>query len=228
MADNISQGLTKPNSYGAAIRNLLFFAVAIGTAYVVTVSIGVDGLRAAVESAGIWGVLAVVILKATTIIVVPLGGQPIYVIAGAAFGFWKGFLLTFAGDVLGFTVAFFLSRFFGRSVVGLFVSSDQIQNIENILRKSSSLSALIKARIALTALPELFAYGAGLTSVSFPIFLVVQLVPHTPFATLFVFFGDALIQLTGSIVYVVGISVVGTIAAVIGGWWFHRDVIREA
>ncbi len=227
MSNKTPQDLATPHSYGPIIRNLFFVAVAIGAAYIVTVSIGLDGLRQAVESAGMWGLLAVVLLKATTIVVVPLGGQPIYVIAGAAFGFWKGFLLTFIGDALGFAIAFYLSRFFGRSIISFFIPTAQIQTVENILRKSSTLPALIKARIALTALPELFAYGAGLTGVSFPIFLVVQLVPHTPFTAVLIFFGDALVQLTHSAVYVIGVSLIGVIAALIGGWWFHRDVIRE-
>ncbi|OGG43872.1 hypothetical protein A2841_01050 [Candidatus Kaiserbacteria bacterium RIFCSPHIGHO2_01_FULL_48_10] len=214
--------------YGAAIRNLLFVTLTIGMAYVVTVSIGIEGLRNLAASIGIWGAFAVVLLKATTIIVIPLGGGPIYVIAGAAYGFWKGLLLTAVGDTIGFTIAFYLSRFFGRSILDFFVPISQTQQLERILEKSSTISALLKARIAFLSFPELFAYLAGLTSVSFPIFFLIQWGIHAPLSVILVFFGDAILRLMENPLYFIVGSVVISLTALIGGWWFHRDVIREA
>ncbi len=209
-----------------ALRNLLFVVLAIGAAYTITTTIGIDRLRELVRSAGIFGPIAVVLLKMSTIIVVPLGGGPIYAVAGALFGFWNGLLLTLIGDVLGFSVAFYISRLWGRSIIQFFVPRAQVASLETMLDRGSELRPFIKARMAFAALPEVFAYVAGLSKVSFFIFLPVQVLPHIPTMVLLVFFGDAL--LAGDSVYVVATTALAVMLMLVGGWWFHRDVAREA
>ncbi|MDZ4240887.1 MAG: VTT domain-containing protein [Patescibacteria group bacterium] len=209
-----------------ALKNIIFFFITIGCAYWITIVIGIDRLGEIVKTAGIWAPLAVIVLKMTTIIVVPLGGGPIYAIAGVAFGFWKGLLFTFIGDVLGFSVAFYLSRFFGRSIVTFFIPKAQIPFFEKILARSAKPSTFFKARLAFAGLPEIFAYAAGLTKISFPLFLVSMMALHTPGTTIGILFGNALVS--GNLVFVIGASVVVYLALFIGGWWFHRDITQEA
>ena len=213
-------------AHGEALRNFIFIVLAIGAAYAITVSIGIESLRESVRSIGIFGPIAIVLLKMSTIIVVPLGGGPVYAVAGAVFGFWNGLLLTLVGDALGFSVAFYISRLWGRSVVQFFVPHAQVVALENVLERGSELRPFIKARIAFAALPEVFAYVAGLTRVSFLVFLPVQVIPHIPSMVLMVFFGDAL--LAGDLVYAAATTALAIALMLIGGWWFHRDVTRVA
>lgn len=209
-----------------AYKNLGFILITVGAAYVLTVSIGIDGLERLVAQAGIWGPLAVIALKMTTIIIVPLSGGPVYAIAGAAFGFWQGLAITFIGDVLGFSVAFYLSRIFGRKIINVFVPRAQLPFIEKFLAQGSVLKSFLKARLAFSGFPEVFAYAAGLTAISFPIFIVAQMALHTPVAALVVLFGNAL--LAGNPLYFIGATIVALLLAVVGGWWFKRDLIHEA
>lgn len=209
-----------------AFKNLAFILLTVGVAYGLTASIGIDGLERFVARAGIWGPFAIIALKMTTIIVVPLSGGPVYAIAGAAFGFWQGLSMTFIGDVLGFSAAFYLSRIFGRKVIDVFVPRTQFPFIERLLVQGSALKSFLKARLAFSGFPEVFAYAAGLTKVSFPVFIVAQMALHTPFVALIVLFGDVL--LAGNPIFFVGATAIAIFLAVVGGWWFKRDLIHEA
>lgn len=209
-----------------ALKNLAFILIAVGAAYGLTVSIGIDGLERLVKQAGVWGPLATIALKMTTIIVVPLSGGPIYAIAGAAFGFWKGFAVTLVGDVLGFSVAFYLSRFFGRKVIDALVPRTQLPFIERLLTQGSSPKSFLKARVAFSGFPEVFAYAAGLTRIPFLLFIVAQMLFHLPAAALVVLFGNAI--LTENPILFFGATVVAVLLAVAGGWWFKSDLIHEA
>lgn len=215
-----------PPSQDEALRNLVFIAVTIGIAYWVTVSVGVEELRATVEHLGFWGPLIIVLTKATTIIVVPLGGGPVYAVAGAVFGFWKGFLLTAVGDIVGFTAAFYLSRFFGRGILHFFMSRSHMPLIEKIVARGGEVGVFLKARLAFLGFPELFAYAAGLTSVSYLLFIVVQMLGHAPVAVLIVLLGDVLFT-SGPLMFVL-VSVGAVMLAVSGGYWLHKDLVREA
>ena len=209
-----------------AFKNVAFILIAVGAAYGLIVSIGVDGLERFVAHAGIWGPLAVIVLKMATIIIVPLSGGPVYAIAGAAFGFWQGLAITFIGDVLGFSAAFYLSRVFGRKIINVFVPRTQFPFIEKLLVQGSALKSFLKARLAFSGFPEVFAYAAGLTEIPFLIFIVAQMTIHTPFAALVVLFGNAL--LTGNPLFFAGATAAAVILAIVGGWWFKRDLTREA
>lgn len=209
-----------------AFKNLAFILITVGAAYWLIVSIGIDSLERIVAEAGIWGPLAVIALKMATIIIVPLSGGPVYAIAGAAFGFWQGFAITFVGDVLGFSAAFYLSRIFGRKIINVFVPRTQFPFIEKLLVQGSALKSFLKARLAFSGFPEVFAYAAGLTNIPFFIFIVAQMAFHMPFSALVVLFGNAL--LTGNPLFFIAATITALLLAVVGGWWFHRDLMREA
>lgn len=225
MQESAPQVIPPAYSTREVIRNLTFIVAAVGTAYAITIWVGIENLRGAVGALGIYGPLAVLLVKVTTIIVAPLGGGPVYAVAGAVFGFWEGFLITFIGDVLGFTIAFYLSRVFGRSIVGFFLSRSQMPLIEKVFTRTLTLPALVKARITFMALPEGFAYAAGLTLTPFPLFITLQMLFHVPNAMFLVLFGDAIF--TENPMYVIAASVGAVLIAAGAGWWFHKDLLKE-
>lgn len=208
------------------IRNFIFIGVAIGAAYAITEFIGIETLREKVSMLGIWGPLIIVLLKMTTIIVVPLGGGPVYVVAGTLFGFWEGLLLVTIGDILGFTVAFYLSRFFGRSIVNFFAGETYRSTIDMVMTRVSELKIYLKVRLGLFMLPELFAYGSGLTSVSYFRFIIVQMGVHAPSVVPTILFADLL--LTQNVWLFAGASILALVTAFASGYWLHKDLFKDA
>ncbi|MBU6310329.1 VTT domain-containing protein [Patescibacteria group bacterium] len=177
-----------------ALTSLALLGAALGLAYAVSTYIGIDALRAAVASAGWYAVVLVVILKATTIVVAPLGGTIIYPIAGAAYGFFPGLGLTLLGDALGSTIAFFLSRRFGRSILRFFTSASQAPTIDAVLIELSDKRRFARARVYFAGFMDLFAYAAGLTRIPYLYFIAVHSAVHAPIAALYVLFGEVIVS----------------------------------
>src|SRR3989338_3324218 len=146
---------SKP-SVKTVLTNLFFLAVPLGAVYFVAVHLGIDDLRVKVENAGVFAPLLVIILKATTIVIVPLGGNPIYPIAGALFGFWEGWLYVLLGDALGASIAFYLSRVFGQKILRYVMGRSQMPTVMKLLLKLSDTYTFIKARFFFAGFPELF------------------------------------------------------------------------
>lgn len=223
-SEKIEPILSGEKSWRDVAKSIVFIAVAIGVAYFVTVSIGLDNLRLRVESAGIYAPLIVILLKATTIVVVPLGGTPIYPIAGALWGFWQGLGITLIGDALGATIAFYLSRFFGQKILHFFMSRQQMPIIEKLVLKGSEPKTFIKARIFFAGFPELFAYASGLTKISYPIFIFAHMSVHAVSASLLVLFGELLVS--GNIKVMILAGLISSALAFAGVWWFHVDLTK--
>src|SRR3989344_7099265 len=92
--------------------NFIGLAGLIGVLAIAFYFLDIEEMRVQIERAGLWAPLLFIFAKATTIVVAPLGGSPLYPIAGALFGFWKGIFLLVIGDAIGGGVFFFFSRIF--------------------------------------------------------------------------------------------------------------------
>ncbi len=134
----------------------------------------IKNIQQEVNQWGIWAPIVFILAKASTIIFAPLSGSPLYPISGAVFGFTEGFIIMLLGDILGGSVAFFLSRRFGRRVVDRFVGKDN-QIIEKALGMISSIKGFLVARLCFAALPEVPCYAAGLTKMKFLPFLIIHI-----------------------------------------------------
>ncbi len=213
---------TSRASWKDVLKNLAVLALIIGIIYLFARYIGFDNIRDAVEKSGPLAPLVIIILKATTIVIVPLGGTPLYPIAGALFGFWGGLGITLIGDALGSTVAFFLSKYFGQKIFRFLMPQKYLPLIDNLVIKLGEAKTFLKARIFFTGFPELFAYASGLTKVPFLTFLTIHIGIHVPFNALLVSFGDLIIS--GNILVVTISAIITTGLALAGMWWFHANL----
>ena len=153
-------------------KNLIGLAVVLGVLVVLARYLDIETVRAQIERAGVWAPLLFILAKASTIIVAPLGGSPLYPIAGAIFGFWKGALLLIIGDTIGGVVSFLLARMFGKKLV-----ERMLEGSEGLLSKAVTLMGTPKgyllARFSFIGFPELASWGAGLTKINFFTFLLI-------------------------------------------------------
>lgn len=208
------------------LRNIFILAFVIAVIYGFSRFMGIENIREKVESVGIFAPLFIIILKASTLIIAPLGGGPLYPIAGALFGFWKGFLYITLGDFIGLAGCFLISRFLGRKVATYFVTKYGMKAVDDVLKHLGTRRGLLRAGIIFISLPEAVAYAAGLTNLSFWWFLLIMnligVVPHI----IFVWLGDVLVNhLNGPIIFL-GTVIVGTFT-VLGSWWFFKKSKEE-
>lgn len=173
----------------------IIWLVVVVALFVVSIKMIRSGaLQESIASFGIFAPLIIILLKASTLVIAPLGGTPLYVIAGALFGVFKGFFISFAGDVLGSISCFYISKKWGSKIVRYLAGENffiQIQKIVGLLQNTKSF---IKARLAFFTIPELFAYSAGLSNVSFLKFIFIHSLFMLPISVVGVFFGASLVD----------------------------------
>ena len=210
------------SGYRELYANIFWIILTIVAVYFFARLLGIDSVRERIATAGVWGPLLIILLKASTLVVAPLGGSPLYPLAGIAFGFWNGFLYTLIGDIFGAAIAFFISRWFGRRVVQYFVTRPGMKLVDVILAYLGTTRGLIYARLIFFSFPEGVTYAAGLTTISFWKFLALMLPigigPHA----LMVWSGDALSRyITNPSVivfwYILALVIMGG-----GGYLFYR------
>lgn len=184
--------------------------------------VGMDRIRELVESAGPYAPLAFIALKASTVIIAPLSGGPVYPLVGALFGYWPGILYTVIGDFLGYAGAFWLARLLGRKYVERLISDSEEGLLARIIAHMSTVKGLIHACFTSFAMPELICYAGGLSRIRFSTFMLV-LMPLGVVASSVLVFAGAILGDQSLLVSLV-LPLTGTVVILAGGWLFVQGV----
>ena len=165
--------------------------------FVFSVQITKNGsLENQVASFGIWAPIIFVLLKISTLVIAPLSGTPLYFVAGSVFGNYYGLVLSLLGDVLGSTICFLLSRFYGHKIIRIFTGDRFFKKIISTVSVLKNTKSFIKARVALIVMPEILSYASGLSQINFLTFTLINFLFSLPVIFLFVFFGSQIIIIT--------------------------------
>jgi uncharacterized membrane protein YdjX (TVP38/TMEM64 family) len=203
--------------------NAIGIIVTLAIIGVLAFFVDLDALKEAVLSAGPLAPLLFIALKTLTVVMVPLSGAPLYPVAGAFFGFVPGVVYMVIGDLIGYTIAFFLARTLGAKFVDKLLSSDEDSLLKRIVEHISTVKGFLHTCLTLGVVPELIAYASGLSKIRYPIFIAGMSCVTLLGSTALVFIGATFSTkeaLTSG--FLLPIAVFGVIA--IGGSLFYRSV----
>jgi uncharacterized membrane protein YdjX (TVP38/TMEM64 family) len=188
------------------IQGILYLIVVMVLLFIIGSFINLGELQSYIESLGPSGPIVFIILKAATIVIAPIVGGPIYFIAGPLFGFWKAFLYSMIGDIVGSAIAFLLARRYGRKVIRLFFSERLLDIMERMLSKIETWKGLLYARLLLYTLHDLVSYASGLTKIKFSTFIFVSTLTFIIPVALSIALGLAVVE--KNVVTIIAISVI--------------------
>lgn len=203
-----------------AWKSLAWLALVLGGIWYVAHRFGFEDIHAWVEGAGISAPLALIALKASTLVFAPLGGSPLYPVAGALFGVKYGTLYILIGDTIGATLCFFISRKYGMRVAKYFLGDGGMTYLARILSYMGTTRGFLEARIFFLALPEGVAYAAGLTTLAYWKFIIIQMGIAALPTALYVSSGDFLVSDRPALFFLT--MAVSSAFAAVGLYWFYR------
>ena len=166
-------------------------AILVFIAFMVLITIFVGGpiiefaedpeqFRLWVDSAGIWGRIVFVGMVVLQVLVAFIPGEPIELVAGYAFGFWEGTILTMGGFLIGSWIVFALVRRFGRKLVEVFFSKDKLEQIK-FLQNPKKTKIITFILMVIPGTPkDMLSYFAGLTKLTTTQWLAIVAVGRLP------------------------------------------------
>ena len=137
-----------------------------------------DEVVAFVQSLGLLGPLAFVVLQAVQTIIAPIPGNVTGAVGGFLFGGW-GILWTMIGSAIGFYVIFLIARKFGRKLVEKIIKKESLDKFDYLANQSGSLVFFLIFLIP--GLPDdIIGYVAGLTSIPIKQLMVMVIIGRIP------------------------------------------------
>jgi len=156
--------------------------------------IGLENAQALIHSTGIWAPLVYVLLCAASLIIAPLSGSSMYVLSGALFGKFAGFLLSLGACFLGCHVNFGLSRRFGRKVIARFIGARNVVELDRMTRQLKSHHSVFYIAVLMPLSQDIVSYAVGLTKIHYSAFLLALLLSAPFVVGAYIYLGTSLLE----------------------------------
>jgi len=91
-----------------------------------------QALRELIRGYGIWAPVVLILLQTVQVVAAPIPGQVLAIVAGYLFGAWWGTLYNMIGIIIGSTIAFWISRRYGRAYVENIVHEEALGRFDAV------------------------------------------------------------------------------------------------
>ncbi len=166
----------------------------------------INDAQVTISSFGYLAPLAVIFLifVSTMIPPLPLPIPVIEIAAGLLFGFWKGMAISWIGEIVSSSCAFYFSKIFGKPIVKYLVKHPVFNFHRYSLQRRGAISVFL-TRITLINHFNVISFMAGLTSISFVSFLIATSLGILPETILFPFIGSMFRTSEFNLGYILGL-----------------------
>ena len=179
-------------------------------------------LRAWLQGFGVLAPLVFVAIQALQVIVAPIPGQVVALVAGFLFGPLWGTVYSVTGVLIGSAIAFSLSKRYGRSFVEDVLHEDVVERFDGFV-DAVGLPGLF-AFVIIPGLPDdAICFLSGLTKWSLPAFMGVIAVGRLPAYVLTVYAGGEIAS--GRFLSGLALILVVVLASVVG--YYKQEAIRD-
>jgi uncharacterized membrane protein YdjX (TVP38/TMEM64 family) len=175
-------------------RIFAVFALAAATSLALTDlfvgDVSADDARRWMDGLGFWGPLLLITILAAAMVFAPIPNPPFMIAAGIIWGTSLGVAYALIGQLIGSALIFFISRKAGRRFIPRLVGQEGAARIDKLSLEMGPQVVFWWRMMPISF--DFAAYAAGLTTMSFRLFITLVFFGSILPTTLIVGFGDAL------------------------------------
>lgn len=153
-----------------------------------------DRIIETIKNLGILGAILFIVILALTIIISPLTSIPFWVGAVYLYKFWLALILLALGHYLGASTNFWIARTWGRPAVVKLIGKKGLAKVDEFT-DMAGWQTLLLLRLLVGVSFDYASYAAGLTPMSFSVFVAVTIIGTIPGLFLFLYLIDKAVQI---------------------------------
>jgi len=179
-----------------------------------------QALREFIRGYGLLAPVVLVVLQVVQVVVAPIPGQVLAVVAGYLFGVWWGTLYNMIGITIGSTIAFWISRRYGRAYVENIVQEEALARFDAV-SDDYGPPALFFLFVVPGLPDDVICFAGGLTDIPLWQLVVLAVIGRAPAFFIVNVVGDLLG--TGNFLAAVVLAVVLVVISAVG--YRYRDLL---
>ena len=202
--------------------SVAFFGLYVATRRYASFIFDAAELRAWIAQFGIFAPLVFVFLQALQVVVAPIPGQVVALVAGYLFGPFWGTIYSLTGVLIGSAVAFTLAKRYGRSFVEDILHEDVVNRFDEFVKRVGAPGLF--AFVIIPGLPDdAICFLSGLTPLRLRTFIAVISIGRLPAYVITVYAGGEL----ASGRFLEGIALVAVVIALSAIGYFKQEAVRD-
>jgi len=202
--------------------SVAFFGLYLATRRYASFIFDAAELRAWIAQFGIFAPLVFVLIQALQVVVAPIPGQVVALVAGYLFGPFWGTVYSLTGVLIGSAVAFSLAKRYGRSFVEDILHEDVVNRFDEFVERVGAPGLF--AFVIIPGLPDdAICFLSGLTPLRLRTFIAVISVGRLPAYVITVYAGGEL----ASGRFFEGIALVAVVIALSAIGYVKQEAIRD-
>lgn len=173
-----------------------------------------EEVRDWVDGLGVWGPILLISVLAAAMVFAPIPNPPFMIAAGLVWGLFLGVVYSVIGQLIGAAIIFWISRKLGRRFIPRLIGHQGARRVDQLANEMGPQLIFWWRMMPISF--DFAAYAAGLTAISFRLFILLVFLGSLLPTTVVVAFGDSFNRswtaraVTAAIV-VVAVSVPATI-----------------
>lgn len=167
----------------------LFVAAILVAAEFITGDLDVQDIREWIRDLGFWGPILLIAVLAVAMVVAPIPNPPFMIAAGIAWGTALGVTYAVIGQLIGSIIIFWLSRRFGRKLIPRLIGQAGADRVDRLATRMGPQLVFWWRMMPVSF--DFAAYAAGLTTMSFRLFVLLVFAGSILPTTVVVGFGDS-------------------------------------
>jgi uncharacterized membrane protein YdjX (TVP38/TMEM64 family) len=172
---------------------LLLVVLYVGLALALQ-AIGLDNAQAFIEQTGWWAPAIFILLCAVSLILAPLSGSSLFVVGGALFGKELAWFLSWTASIVGCSANFWISRKFGRRVVGRFVGEGNLDELDRFTQRLRGHRDILGMLVIMPLSQDIVSYAVGLTRIPFARFLIALIFSAAAIVAAYIYLGTSILE----------------------------------
>ncbi|MGG0821498.1 VTT domain-containing protein [Paenibacillus turicensis] len=218
--------LSKNNIFKIVLLILTAVSIVIFIYYspeILKILSSMDNFREYIRSTGSWGPIMFILFQVLQIVIAPIPGEVVQIAGGYIYGIGLGTLYNTIGMVLGSAMAFYFTRFIGRSYIEKLLQKKDYKWMA-LINDEKKFSVFLFIFFVIPGLPKDFlVYVAALTSIGSLRFFIILLVARLPWIIGSVAVGSTIhLEQYGSAII---ISVISVVAFIFG--YIYKDKLVQ-
>lgn len=212
----------------------LFIAVIAGLSWLLWLKFrpyitDMNSFRSLVDSMGIWGYLAIILMVAVQIILAVIPAGPFQLAAGFAYGNVIGVILNLIGCAIGSGIVFLLVRKFGRKIIKWFVNDSEMDKLDKVINSPRWKWILTIIFLVPGTPKDVIGYFAGLTKLKFWEWMLISTLGRLPAIILTVMGGSAIFDsdIKFAVIIIAVIVVLMALGAIGYKIWLDKKVKKD-
>jgi len=181
-----------------------------------------EELRVWIAQFGVFAPLVFILIQTLQVIVAPIPGQIVALVAGYLFGPVAGTVYSLTGVLIGSAIAFSLAKRYGRTLVEDILHEDVVDRFDGFVERVGAPGLFVL--VIVPGLPDdAICFLSGLTPWRLRTFMAVIAVGRLPAYVLTVYAGGEL----ASGRFVQGIALIGLIISLSAIGYYKQEAIRD-